>query len=550
MHLFRRIAPAVALFWIVSLGLAMPGAILAREAPPTTLKFAELEAAGARVGQVRVRTGEIFNTEDANEDQLLFRWANALHIRTQASVIERALLFKTGDTVSVALIEETERLLRGGRYLYDVQIRPLAYRDGVVDIEVFTRDTWSLDPGFSAGRSGGVNSSGIRLKEYNLFGTGMSLSLGRSKSVDRTSTEFQFANDRAFGTWTAVNLSVAQNSDGRRDAVSVVRPFYALDTRWSAGATVSRDDRIEAIYNAGAVVSEYRQRQNKAEVFGGWSRGRVDGWVQRYSLGVGLLDNAFEAEPGRVAPATLPEDERLVAPFVRYELIEDRFEKLQNRNLIAKPEFFALGLASTVSLGWASTALGSTRDTLVYSATISRGFEPAPEHTLVASGSISGQYAKGQVRRQHLGMQARYYLPQSSRWLFFAGASGDMLTNPDPSDTLLLGGDSGLRGYPLRYQSGHRRALLTLEERVFTDLYVWRLLRIGGAAFFDVGRAWGGNNVNTANPGWLGNAGVGLRILSARAAFSNVMHVDVAFPLNATDDAKKVQLLVKTKVSF
>ena len=85
---------------------------------------------------------------------------------------------------------------------------------------------------------------------------------------------------------------------------------------------------------------------------------------------------------------------------------------------------------------------------------------------------------------------------------------------------------------------------------MFTDLYVWQLFRVGGAAFLDVGRAWGGSNVNSRNPGWLGNVGVGLRIVSARAAFSNVLHVDVAFPMNATDDVKKVQLLVKTKLSF
>ena len=87
----------------------------------------------------------------------------------------------------------------------------------------------------------------------------------------------------------------------------------------------------------------------------------------------------------------------------------------------------------------------------------------------------------------------------------------------------LLGGDNGLRGYPLRYQSGTRRALFTVEERFYTDLYVWQLFRIGGAAFFDVGRAWGGENVNTVNPGWLSNAGVGMRIVSARAAFSSAI---------------------------
>lgn len=223
-----------------------------------------------------------------------------------------------------------------------------------------------------------------------------------------------------------------------------MRPFYALDARWAAGVTASKDDRIDAVYNAGNVASQYRHQQNRAEVFGGWSQGLVDGWVRRYCVGVNLQDDAFKLESGRIAPTRLPPDEKVVAPFVRFDLIEDRYERQQNRNLIARPEFFALGFASSVQLGWAATGLGSS----------------------------------------------------------------------------------------------------------LTDLYVWRLFRIGGAAFFDAGRAWGGHNPNTVNPGWLSDAGFGLRIVSSRAAFSNVLHLDVAFPLNPTADVKKVQFLIKTKVSL
>ncbi|MEO8281222.1 MAG: BamA/TamA family outer membrane protein [Ideonella sp.] len=512
--------------------------------------FAELEAAGVKFGEIRIVADDIFDTSDPREDRLLFRWANSLHIQTRPSVIRRALLFKSGERVSERLIDETERLLRSNRYLYDVQFRPVAVHDGVVDIEVRTRDTWSLDPGFSVGRSGGSNSTGIHLKEYNLFGTGTSVSFGHSSNVDRSSNEFQFGSDRAFGTWTSINLSHASNSDGRRDAVSIVRPFFALDSRWTAGVTASNDDRIDAIYNAGNVSSQYRHRQALAEAFAGWSPGLVDGWVQRYTLGMGFQKNTYAPEPGLVAPARLPVDEKLVAPFVRYALIEDRYSRELNRNLVGRPEFFALGLTSTIQLGWASTGLGSSRDALLYAGTISRGFEPVAGHTLIASGIITGQYSGGQIRRQRVGAQAQYYLPQSSRWLFFASAAADLLTRPDPSDTLLLGGDNGLRGYPLRYQGGSRRALLTVEERFYTDLYIWRLFRVGGAAFFDTGRAWGGGDNNTLNPGWLSDVGVGLRIVSARSAFSNVLHVDIALPLNATADVKKIQFLVKTKTSF
>lgn len=328
--------------------LLLPGAAWAESTEQALPKLAELEAAGARIGQIRVVTDDIFDLADPKEDKLLFRWANALHIRTRPAVIEHALVFKSGETLSVARIDETERLLRRNRYLYDVQIRPLAWHDGVVDLEVRTRDTWSLDPGFSAGRSGGANSSGIKLKEYNLLGTGTSLSYGRSNTVDRSSNTFQFSADRILGTWTSLDLSTSRNSDGRRDAVSLVRPFYALDSNWAAGITASRDDRIDPIYDAGNVASEFRHRQRQAEAFAGWSTGRVDGWVQRYSVGTSLIDDRYSLEPGRVPPTALPPDERLVGPFVRYELIEDRFEKLQNRNLMARPEFFALGLAASV----------------------------------------------------------------------------------------------------------------------------------------------------------------------------------------------------------
>ncbi|MCK6374397.1 MAG: BamA/TamA family outer membrane protein [Zoogloea sp.] len=413
-----------------------------------------------------------------------------------------------------------------------------------------TRDTWTLDPGGSFGRAGGANSTRVGIKEYNPLGTGTIVSLGRSRNVDRSGTQFTFSNGSVFGSRTAVNLSHAVNSDGRSNAVSVVRPFYALDSTWAAGAIASRDDRLDSVYAAGVLSSQYRHDSRRAEVFGGWSAGLVDGWARRWTAGVELRQDRYASEPGLAAPSSLPTDEKLVAPFVGYELIEDRFDREVNRNQIGRPEFFALGLKASVRLGWASTGLGSTRDALLYAASVSRGFEPAPGQILLGSADIVGRYAESQVQRQRLGLQARWFVPHHGRWVFYASAAGDLLTRPAPTESLLLGGEEGLRGYPLRYQSGTRRALFTLEERYFTDLFVWRLFRLGGAAFVDVGRAWGGTDTNALNPGWLSDVGFGLRIANSRAAFGNVLHIDLAFPLNATPDIKRTQLLVKTKFSF
>ena len=531
-------------------------AVPAAESPPLPAPerampgFAELEQAGAIIGQVVVVARDIFDTTDPKENNALFRAANAVHIQTRESVVRRALLFKPGDRVSVRALEETERLLRASNYLYDVRFRPLAWRDGVVDIEVSTRDTWSLDLGVRASRAGGANTTGLKITEHNLLGTGTTLSFGRTNDVDRSSNEIQIANERAFGTWVNASLNLATNSDGRNDSISVVRPFYALDARWAAGVSASRYDRIDPVYNAGEVESQYRHRQRAAEVFGGWSAGLIEGRAQRYSLGLAFQDDAYAVEPGLVAPAQLPADQRLVGPFFGYELATDRYARETNRNLMGRPEFFALGLTSTARLGWASTALGSSENALLYQGSLSGGMEPGPEQTLVASGHIQGRYADGRVSRQQLGGDVQYYLPQGPRWLFYASAAGDLLTNPDPDQTLYLGGDNGLRGYPLRYQNGSRRFLFTVEERFYTDIFLWQLFRIGGAAFYDVGRAWGEGGLNTVNPGWLHDLGFGLRIVSARSAFGNVIHVDVAVPLNATPDIQKVQLIVKTKTAF
>jgi hypothetical protein len=512
--------------------------------------FAELEAAGARIGEVRVVVEDIFDLNDPRESGGFYRAANALHFRTRAQTVRRVLPFGPGDRLTVAVIEEAERLLLTRRYLYDTRIRPVAWRDGVVDVEVRTRDTWTLYPGIGVALAGGESSSAVSLREYNLFGTGTTLVVSRFSNVDRSGTEWAIANDRAPGG-LSLGFESSNNSDGDRRLARVARPFNTLDTRWAAGVQAAQDDRIDSVYNAGEIASQYRYRVDRAEVFGGWSTGRIDGRVHRHSVGVSLTDETYATEPGLVAPPQLNPDDRLVGPFYRWEFIEDRIVKRTNLNQVARPEFVAMGLQSALQLGWAARTFGSSRDALLYAGTVSRGFEPLPAHTLLASAALSGQYTDGRAYRQLLGARAQYFVPHAPNRNFYVSLAGDLFTNPAPLDTLLLGGDNGLRGYPLRYQAGTRRVLLTLEERLYTDQFWFNLFRVGAAAFVDVGRAWGGDNVNRIDPGWLADAGIGLRIFPVRASLANSLHVDLAFPIGSNNpDIKRVQLLFKARASF
>src|SRR5258708_14023266 len=169
--------------------------------------FAELEAAGAVIGEVRVDSDNIFDLADEKENALLYRAANALHVQTRASVVRGQLLFKPGERVSVRVIEETERLMRSNRIFYDVSIVPVGYRDGVVDIEVKTRDTWTLQPGASASRAGGVNKTGLSLIDSNALGTGVLLGVKRFTDAHRSGTQYQDSLPHAFDGWTPVACS-------------------------------------------------------------------------------------------------------------------------------------------------------------------------------------------------------------------------------------------------------------------------------------------------------------------------------------------------------
>ena len=512
--------------------------------------FEALEAAGARIGTIRVIVRDIFDLDDPDENNLLFRTANRLHLRTRPEVIERTLQFRTGDPVSVRRIEESERLLRSTRFLYDVRIEPVAINADQVDIEVTTRDTWTFEPGISLSRSGGENTGSVAIREYNLLGTGTAVAFSRFRNVDRVGTEFGLSADRVLGSALRVALVHADNSDGSRRRIQLSRPFQSLDTRWAAGVDLRDDDRIEPVYNAGEIVSHYREQRRQLELFAGLSTGRIGPWVQRWTVGVQRDARQTAAEPGLQPPAALPDDETLVGPFLRYELLEERFERALNLSQIGRPEFLPLGLSSRIQLARAAKSLGSSRDLWLYEASISRGFEPAPRQRLLASATAGGRYGDDGFERLALGTRAQYFWPQSPRWGLYALIQADAIHNPAPLDVLMLGGDNGLRGYPLRYQSGTRRVLLTLEERLYTDLYWFRLFRIGAAAFFDLGRAWGGPDVNASNPGWLADVGIGLRIFSVRSAFANTLHIDLAVPLNADPTMKRVQLVVSTRASF
>jgi len=511
----------------------------------------QLEAAGAVIGSVDIDIRNIFDQSDPRENNGLFQLANDLHIRTKHATIRAQLLFASGDKYRARKLAETERALRLLSYVYDARIVPVRYSHGKVDIKVITKDVWTLSPGISFGRSGGTNATNFNLQDTNFLGWGKTLQVSRGSTVDRTSNTVAWTDPNVLGSrWTSALIYV-DSSDGSERSLQVVHPFYSLDAPWSTKITALSYDRTISRYNLGNIVDQFNDNQSSYELSGGVSNGLIDGWTRRYTFGMRYDNNVFLPTPGTSLPAkVLPPDRTLSYPFVGFDFLQDRYKKAGDENEIGRTEDLYFGTEITGELGYSNEAFGADRTAIMLVAKAVRGIELAELQQLFLTGDFSSRIEDGRARNLIADAGAKYYWRWRPNWLLYVGLSGTVTDSLDPDMQLLLGGDNGLRGYPLRYESGTSRALFTVEQRVFTDWFPFRLARVGGALFADVGRTWGSGVIGNSDPGLLKDVGFGLRLGNSRTGLGNVLHIDLAFPLNDINGIQKVQFLVQTMQTF
>ena len=519
--------------------------------PADLPKDSELEAAGAVIGTIDIDIRNIFNENDWRETNGLFRLANHLHIRTKRSTIQAQLLFASGDKYAARKLAETERALRLLTYVYDARVVPVRYADGKVDVKVITKDVRTLSPGLSFGRAGGTNSTNFNIQDTNFLGWGKTLQVSHGSTVDRTSDTFAWTDPNVFGSRWISSLAYIDSSAGSQRSLQVARPFYSLDTTWSSKITAVKYDRTVSRYNLGEKVDQFNDNQSSYELSGGVSGGLIDGWTKRFTFGMRYDRNIFLPTPGTSIPARqLPLDRTLSYPFVGFDFLQDKYKKVGDENQIGRTEDLYFGTDVTGEVGLSNGAYGADRNAIMLSAKVLRGFELTELQQLFLTSDFSSRIEDGRARNLIADAGAKYYWRWRPDWLLYGALSGTVTDALDPELQLLLGGDNGLRGYPLRYESGTSRALLTVEQRFYTDWYPFRLVRVGGAIFTDVGRTWGSGVIGNSDPGLLRDVGFGLRIGNTRSGLGNVLHIDFAFPLNNNAGIQKFQFLVQTMQSF
>jgi outer membrane protein assembly factor BamA len=503
------------------------------------------------IGEIEIHAADVFDTDDPKDDKAIFRFANRLHINTRIKAIRRELLFREGDPYRGRVLAETERHLRSIGLFYDARVMPVRYADGRVDVRVYTRDVWSLILGFGFSRSGGENEYRIGIQEANLLGWGKSIQLEYRKDIDRSSNILRYSDPNMAGTRLQLDLRYQDNSDGFLRHIGFGRPFYSLDTRHSAGGTAFDFDRVDRLYTLGEVRERFRHQEEFVEAGAGFSRGLKGRTVRRWGSGLTYNSHRFADEPGYPPAQELPEDRKLVYPWVSFWLVREGYVKLRNFDRIQRTEDFNFGSEFEVRLGFCNEVFGADRDQLILGSVYTGGFSLGQNRILLAEAHGAGRIGRDETENVLVGGSARYFHPTFAKHQIHFGLNLDVAHNLDGEKQLLLGGDSGLRGYPIRYQEGDRRWLFSVEHRFYTGWHVLRLARVGAAVFFDAGAAWfAGSRGDEFELGVLKDVGFGARVQSTRSSGQSMLHIDLAFPLDGDDTIDRVQLLIKARDRF
>ena len=233
-----------------------------------------------------LRGATVFDVERDDANTTLSRLANRLHVPTRESTIENQLLFQAGDVYRASQLAESARILRDTRYLRDALIRPIAYHDGVVDVEVTTQEVWTFSPGVSFGRKGGKNTGGIEVEDLNFLGLGTQLGIGLGRAsiaTRRPSTTATGSLAPRGGTSRRVTRTTAM-ADSRRFPSTIpsmrsTRAGPPASNCWTTSAS------IRATTSARSSTSSRPTRSSRT-IYWGHSDGLVGGWARRLSFGL------------------------------------------------------------------------------------------------------------------------------------------------------------------------------------------------------------------------------------------------------------------------
>ncbi len=474
------------------------------------------------IRSIRIVRQDVFPVID-QEPEFLYRLANRLHVVTRESVVRSDLLFKEGDLVDSDLLEESERRLRRLSYLGEAEIVVQEVAADSVDVQVITHDQWSTLVSTIFDRGGGRTTVGAALEEFNFLGYGKQGFIEGRHEPEGTTWTFRYDDPQLFGSrWTASQLLIT-GPLVKSYSGEIVRPFYSPDTDWSWGASAATTERIVREFDAGTETNRFERESDGVDVFVSRAFGRRFRKI-RLSAGYAFQQRHFAAIPDRTVD--LPDDELIHRASVGLQREDLAFVEERQLDKFIRTEDLALGSLTSFSLR--RTGIPITRGVKRFEIFASRRdlIRLAARQFVLVSLQFQTLFERDTIT----SLRLRYYdksLPQQTLAFNF---EFDYDKNPEIDRPFLMGGDTGLRGYPAREFSGNKRVLVNFEDRIFSQLNILTV-QLGGVLFFDAGNIWKvAESIDFADMNY--SLGFGFRLGYTKSPNSRVGRIDFAWPLN------------------
>ena len=496
------------------------------------------------VGAIEVVSQEVFE-EAGDRLTAVYRLANSLHVRTRERVVARELLFESGDLVDRELLEQTERNLRALPFLRDARVETLPIDEDLdghaerVDIRVVTWDRWSLAPRVDLSRLHDRTLWELGASEKNLFGLGKAVTVSHRATLDRTIDQLVYEDYQLFGSHVGVTGSVSNLSDGNEQFFRLGKRYLSLMDPWAMSVSAGNFSRTDPIFRQGIETGRLAHQ-------GRWADFELGRAVRRRGNHALRLHGAYRIRDERVG--FVPRDFGIAEVGVRS--VSNRFVRLTHINRFERTEDFNLGAESYGTVGVSSPILGGQEHRVMMLAVgHDQGIRFRDDHFLLAAVRFAGRYERAAWRNALTDASLRYLRKHSLRQMLVGKVNYRHGHNLDPEVQVLLGAETGLRGYPLRQFEGNRSLLLSVEERWFVADDLGQLLSLGVAGFIDSGFVWTEfqpvdlTDLKTA-------VGLSLLLGSNRLSSRSGVRIDVGYGLNSVEGAPRWVFAAGSDLTF
>ena len=174
------------------------------------------------ISYVFVDNHDVFDTDELDDDAT-FRWAyeiaNSLHIRTTSRFLRRELVFEEGDCYDPALLEESERLLRGYSFIASADVYGLRQDDGSWHVVVDTQDEWTTKVDLGVAFDRGLQFRKFEVVEENLLGEGYLIGAFYRTRDEERDIGGRAYTPRIFGTRLDASIEAGTTSSARSSSI-------------------------------------------------------------------------------------------------------------------------------------------------------------------------------------------------------------------------------------------------------------------------------------------------------------------------------------------